>query len=73
MPSVPATITPIMAKIVAISVHLFWYAKVKRMTPVASCRTPKSEMYDIVKLRWECKTAVGLDVTASTVPVLRGK
>ena len=37
------------------------------MIPVASCRTPMSEMYDSVKLPCECKTAVRLDVTVLSV------
>lgn len=42
-----------MARIVAISVRLFCNAKVKRMIPVLSCRTPMSEIYDLLKLS-EC-------------------
>ena len=37
------------------------------MIPVASCRTPMSETYDMVKLRWWCKNAVVLDVNASSL------
>lgn len=34
---------------------------------MASCRTPISETYDIVKLQRYCKFAVGLVISASSV------
>ena len=58
---------------VAISVHFFWQANVRRVIPVASCRTPMSETYDMIGLPLglsKCEMAIVLDSSASLIPVM---